>query len=78
MEIDGGRISPRLTTIELNCILLLAEGHSKASIAAKLRLNDVEAADHFHTAFQKLGTQNPTHAVALALYFGLIEPSNDD
>lgn len=77
MEIDGGRIKPRLTRTELDCMRLLAEGQSKTSVAAILGVDGDEIAKRFQSAFEKIGTSNPTHAVALALWYGLIEPSGD-
>jgi DNA-binding CsgD family transcriptional regulator len=78
MRLDGGSTTPKLTTLERHCLRLLGEGRTKSEVARSLGLDWEAAAKHMQAAFNKLGTQNPHHAVALALKFGLIEPDESD
>ncbi|MEP3346549.1 MAG: LuxR family transcriptional regulator [Litoreibacter sp.] len=61
-------LSPR----EKDTLTLLATGANRANIAEKLKISESTLRVYIESARFKLGAGNTTHAVALALSFGLI------
>lgn len=71
MEIDEGdvRLSPR----ELQCLTLLAQGHSNDGIAQNIGIRPPTVAMHLANARSKLRAVTREHAVAIAVSKGLIK-----
>ncbi|HUT48376.1 MAG TPA: helix-turn-helix transcriptional regulator [Alphaproteobacteria bacterium] len=61
-----------LTAREAECLKWTARGKSSWQISQILSLSERTVNFHLSNAMQKLSTQNRTHAVAKALYQGLI------
>jgi DNA-binding CsgD family transcriptional regulator len=61
-----------LTPRELECLDLVAHGHSDRRIAQKLRVSVATAHEHVQRAMQRLGVTSRSEAVALAISFGAI------
>jgi DNA-binding NarL/FixJ family response regulator len=69
--IPGAR-SSALTDRESEVLALLADGLSHDAIGLRLRISGETVRTHLQKARERLGAQNRTHAVALALRLGLI------
>lgn len=63
-----------LSAREIDVLTHLAAGHSDAEIAAALFLAPATVHTHIINLRRKLGARNRTHAVALAIQYGLIAP----
>jgi DNA-binding NarL/FixJ family response regulator len=61
----------RLTRRECDVLRLLADGLSNRRIADELSLGDETVKTHLRSIYKKLGVQDRTQAVALALRQGL-------
>lgn len=61
-----------LTPRELECLDLVAHGHSDRRIAQKLSVSIATAHEHVQRAMQRLGVTSRSEAVALAISFGAI------
>jgi DNA-binding CsgD family transcriptional regulator len=62
------------TERELQVLDLLANGASTAEVSTKLGITKRTVEDHIKNASIKLGARNRTHAIALAVYAGLVRP----
>ncbi|MFX0144663.1 MAG: response regulator [Candidatus Hodarchaeota archaeon] len=69
-EPSPDRLSPR----ELELLQLVAEGHSNKAIGQRLSVSVNTVKYHMKNILQKLGAQNRTEAVMLAIRSGLIKP----
>jgi DNA-binding NarL/FixJ family response regulator len=65
---ERSNLSPR----ELDVLRLVASGHSNSEIAAKLFIGEATVKTHLVHTFEKLGVNDRTRAVTLALERGLI------
>ena len=65
---------PPLTDREREVLVLLSQGLSAPSVAAALGVSARTVQRHKERIFTKLGAQNQSDAVALALRHGLIDP----
>jgi DNA-binding CsgD family transcriptional regulator len=68
------RLSPR----EIEILRLAALGRPSKEIAALLNIRERTVSWHLANVFAKLGVENRTEAVALALEQGLIRPPHDE
>jgi DNA-binding NarL/FixJ family response regulator len=64
--------SEQLTRREIEVIALAAQGNSNKMIASQLGIGEDTVKSYMSTLFGKLGANDRTHAVALALKSGLI------
>jgi DNA-binding NarL/FixJ family response regulator len=62
----------QLTRREIEVIALAAQGNSNKMIASRLGIGEDTVKSYMSTLFSKLGANDRTHAVALALKSGLI------
>jgi LuxR family transcriptional regulator, quorum-sensing system regulator BjaR1 len=62
-----------LTARETEVLQWVAKGKSAYEIGGILQITKRTVDEHVQTAVRKLGAQNRTHAVALALHDGVIE-----
>ena len=69
-ELAGGSLD--LTEREAEVLTLLADGLSHEEIGERLRISGETVRTHLQKARRRLGAENRTHAVALALRNGLI------
>ncbi|WP_138467388.1 LuxR family transcriptional regulator [Poseidonocella sp. HB161398] len=67
-RVPGRQLSPR----EVDALSLLANGHSRGQASETLGISEHTLRVYIEAARLKLGAQNTTHAVALALSHGLI------
>lgn len=67
-----GVISEQLTRREIDVLSLAAKGNSNKMIAKQLGIGEDTVKSYMSTLFGKLGANDRTHAVALALRDGLI------
>ncbi|MBD3625980.1 MAG: LuxR family transcriptional regulator [Rhodobacteraceae bacterium] len=74
MGADQLAASPDLSPRERDVLTFLAVGHSRAAAADKLGISEHTLRAYLDTARLKLGAQNTTHAVALAMTRGLLLP----
>lgn len=65
-----------LTPVRRRILLLSANGKSRCEIAKELRIKETTVKEHLRMINQRLGTNDRTHAVAVALKLKLI--SADD
>lgn len=76
MALQGGAattaLPDRLTTRELEVLRLVAQGASNQEIADALRLTPGTVKNHLSHIFEKLGAHDRTHAMQLALQWGLL------
>jgi DNA-binding CsgD family transcriptional regulator len=62
-----------LTRREIEVLALSARGNNAAQAAKELGITKRTVDEHRQSIFRKLGTSNITHAVAVALTFGIID-----
>jgi DNA-binding NarL/FixJ family response regulator len=62
-----------LTDREVEVLTLIAAGNSNRSIATRLAINEGTAKTHVKNILAKLGTNDRTHAVTVALRRGIIQ-----
>ncbi len=70
MHASRDDLSPREVTV----LQLAAQGNSNKRIAASLGIAQETVKSHMRSLLQKLGANDRTHAVTIALNLGLIEP----
>lgn len=63
---------PKLTPREVECLQWVSKGMTAAETAAQLNLSERTVEHYLESATQKLGAQNRTQAVAIALREKLI------
>ena len=64
--------SPELTNREIQVLELLARGHQNKEIAHALKISEQTAKIHIKHIFTKLGVQNRTQAVSVAIHRGIL------
>jgi len=64
---------PELTEREIEVLGLLAQGNQNKEIAHMLNIAEETAKIHVKHIFNKLGVQNRTQAVAVAIHEGIIQ-----
>jgi DNA-binding NarL/FixJ family response regulator len=62
-----------LSAREIEVLMLVAAGHSNRMIAAQLFISEATAKGHVKSILAKLGANDRTHAVTLALKRGIIQ-----
>jgi DNA-binding CsgD family transcriptional regulator len=62
-----------LTARERQVMLLVANGHTNASIAARLAIHRVTVERHLRNTYDKLGARDRANAVAISLRHGEID-----
>ncbi|MET0861061.1 MAG: response regulator transcription factor, partial [Microbacterium sp.] len=63
---------PKLSARELDVLRLVASGNSNPVIAKRLFISEATVKTHLLHAFEKLGVNDRTRAVTLALELGLL------
>lgn len=66
-----------LSPQQLACLALLLNGRTNKEIARALDLSPTTVASYLKAVYRKLGTQTRTHAVAVAIYEGIISFEGD-
>lgn len=69
----SGDSTAKLTPRELQCLALLARGHSNEGIAKEIGIRSPTVAMHLANARTKLKAASREHAVAIAIARGMIE-----
>lgn len=67
-------VAPRLTHKETVIIFLLSAGHTTPEIASLLELRPRTVENHKRHIYEKLGVGSQSHAVAKAIWLGLLQP----
>lgn len=67
-------IAPRLTHREMMIIFLMGAGHTTPEIAKLLDLRPRTVENHKRHIYEKLGVGSQNHAVAKAIWLGLLQP----
>ncbi|MCW5624505.1 MAG: helix-turn-helix domain-containing protein [Burkholderiales bacterium] len=65
---------PQLSDRETECLRWISVGKTAAEVGVILSLSERTVNMHLTNARQKLGANNTTHAVAVAIRLGLIAP----
>jgi two-component system, NarL family, response regulator len=65
--------TPELTDREIQVLDLIARGNQNKEIAHTLKIAEDTAKIHVKHIFNKLGVQNRTQAVAVAIHRGIIQ-----
>jgi DNA-binding NarL/FixJ family response regulator len=78
MPVNGDRsptvVLPLLTQRELMIIFLMSSGHTAAEIAKLLDLRPRTVENRKRSIYEKLGVGSQSHAVAKAIWLGLLQP----
>lgn len=75
MTMDGaGAADDRLTMRELDVLKLVAQGQSNKRVGVMLAISEETVKTHMKNILSKLGANDRTHAVALALQRGVLPP----
>jgi DNA-binding NarL/FixJ family response regulator len=72
-QLDDRLRDSALTVREVEVLTLIAAGNSNRSIATRLRINEGTAKTHVKNILGKLGANDRTHAVTLAIRRGIIQ-----
>jgi DNA-binding NarL/FixJ family response regulator len=64
-----------VTPQRIRVLILAANGHTTEQIAHRLNLSTTTINHHFQGVFAALGARDRTHAVALAIRAGYINPA---
>jgi DNA-binding NarL/FixJ family response regulator len=72
-QLDGQLHDSALTHREVEVLTLIAAGNSNRSIATRLEINEGTVKTHVKNILAKLGTNDRTHAVTVALRRGIIQ-----
>jgi DNA-binding NarL/FixJ family response regulator len=72
-QLDGKMRDSALTVREVEVLTLISAGNSNRSIATRLQINEGTAKTHVKNILAKLGANDRTHAVTLALRRGIIQ-----
>ena len=73
LQLDGQLHGAALTDREVEVLTLIAAGNSNRSIATRLGINEGTVKTHVKNILAKLGTNDRTHAVTVALRRGIIQ-----
>ena len=73
-EVDGSSVENNLTERERDVLKLIASGKSSKEIARHLRISIGGVNFHILNAMKKLGAATRAHAVARAIFLGLLLP----
>jgi len=65
---------PRLSPREVEILTYAAEGRSSEATASKLNISSQTVNTHINNIFVKLNVRNKSHAVSVAMAYGLIMP----
>ncbi|MFC9287249.1 response regulator transcription factor [Streptomyces sp. NPDC057052] len=65
---------PLVTARRLEVLRLAANGHTNAEIARRLWIAEDSVKSHMRLAYEQLGARDRTHAIAICLIRGLIQP----
>ncbi len=69
-----GTVQPRLTQREMMIVFLMGAGHTASEIAKLLDLRPRTVENRKRTIYEKLGVGSQSHAVAKAIWLGLLQP----
>lgn len=67
-------VAPRLTHREMMIVFLMSAGHNTPEIARLLELRPRTVENHKRHMYEKLGVGSQSHAVAKAIWLGLLKP----
>lgn len=67
-------VPPLLTQREMMIIYLMSAGHTASEIAKLLELRPRTVENHKRSIYEKLGVGSQSHAVAKAIWLGLLQP----
>ena len=67
-------IPPLLTQREMMIVFLMSAGHTASEIAKLLELRPRTVENRKRSIYEKLGVGNQSHAVAKAIWLGLLQP----
>jgi DNA-binding CsgD family transcriptional regulator len=70
----GTMIAPNLTHREMVIVFLMSAGHSAPEIAKLLELQPRTVENHKRHIYEKLGVGSQSHAIAKAIWLGLLQP----
>jgi two-component system nitrate/nitrite response regulator NarL len=73
-ESPGTTVAPRLTDREVIIVFLMSAGHTSPEIAKLLELRPRTVENHKRHIYEKLGVGSQSHAVAKAIWLGLLQP----
>jgi DNA-binding CsgD family transcriptional regulator len=67
-------VAPHLTHREMMIVFLMSAGHTTPEIASLLELRPRTVENHKRHIYEKLGVGSQSHAVAKAIWLGLLQP----
>src|SRR5580698_3556270 len=70
----GTAVPPLLTQRETMILFLMSAGHTVSEIAALLELRPCTVENRKRSIYEKLGVGSQSHAVAKAIWLGLLQP----
>ena len=70
----GTAVPPLLTQRETMILFLMSAGHTVSEIATLLELRPCTVENRKRSIYEKLGVGNQSHAVAKAIWLGLLQP----
>jgi DNA-binding CsgD family transcriptional regulator len=73
-ETPPSTVAPRLTHREMMIVFLMSAGHTTPEIARLLELRPRTVENHKRHLYEKLGVGSQSHAVARAIWLGLLPP----
>jgi DNA-binding NarL/FixJ family response regulator len=73
-ESPRATVAPRLTDREVMIVYLMSAGHTASEIAKLLGLRPRTVENHKRHIYEKLGVGSQSHAVAKAIWLGLLQP----
>jgi DNA-binding NarL/FixJ family response regulator len=73
-QTPSAAIPPLLTQREMMIVFLMRAGHTASEIAKLLELRPRTVENHKRSIYEKLGVGNQSHAVAKAIWLGLLQP----
>jgi len=73
-KIPPAAVPPLLTQREMMIVFLMSAGHTASEIATLLELRPRTVENRKRSIYEKLGVGNQSHAVAKAIWLGLLQP----
>ena len=73
-ESSAAAVPPLLTQREMMIVYLMSAGHTVSEIAKLLELRPRTVENRKRSIYEKLGVGNQSHAVAKAIWLGLLQP----